>query len=189
MRKFTLVAVAASLAVAAPASAAEKNSVHMHNNRCAAKQLKRTYTSLYYKVAREHGKRAPGRNLRRYGRSNGQKATCKDIGRSVRTLRRWLAPPAAPVLSSDRVPTRYRTAPAATGGRYAIPAYIVGRESGGDYNARNPSGAYGAYQIMPFHWAPGGECAGLGKDPAGQDACAAILWDGGRGSQHWAATR
>ena len=42
------------------------------------------------------------------------------------------------------------TAPVSTGGGYAIPREIVMCESGGDYNAVNPSsGAYGAYQIMP----------------------------------------
>jgi hypothetical protein len=30
-----------------------------------------------------------------------------------------------------------------------IPQYIIQRESGGNPNARNPSGAYGCYQIMP----------------------------------------
>lgn len=44
------------------------------------------------------------------------------------------------------------------------------------YGAYNPSGGYiGCYQISPDHYAAGGSCAGLGTDPAGQDACAANI--------------
>lgn len=36
------------------------------------------------------------------------------------------------------------------GSRFAIPVYIVACESGGDWNAVNPSsGAFGAYQELP----------------------------------------
>lgn len=36
-----------------------------------------------------------------------------------------------------------------TAGDFAVPCYIIGRESGGSYTADNPhSSAYGAYQIM-----------------------------------------
>jgi septal ring factor EnvC (AmiA/AmiB activator) len=69
-------------------------------------------------------------------------------------------------------------------GQWAIPQAIVMCESGGNYNARNPSGAYGAYQIMPEHW-EGGVCSDLGRDRAGQDQCAARLWDGGSGAGNW----
>lgn len=63
------------------------------------------------------------------------------------------------------------------GGGSPIPGYIVQCESGGDYNAVNPSsGAYGKYQIMPFHW-NGGICSDLDRSPAGQDKCAARIWE------------
>lgn len=68
----------------------------------------------------------------------------------------------------------------ATGG-YAIPSYIVECESGGDYGASNPSGAYGAYQIMP------GTASAYGCDlstPAGQDSCAAEIY-AAEGSSPW----
>jgi hypothetical protein len=75
----------------------------------------------------------------------------------------------------------------ASTGQWTIPAYIVMCESGGDYNAVNPSsGAYGAYQIMPFHWSSG-VCQGLGMDPAGQDECARRIWNSA-GAGAWACS-
>lgn len=64
-------------------------------------------------------------------------------------------------------------APTSSSGGYSIPSYIVECESGGDYTAQNPSGAYGAYQIMPS------TASAYGCDlstPAGQDACAAEIY-------------
>jgi hypothetical protein len=43
------------------------------------------------------------------------------------------------------------------------------------YSAMSPTGYIGCYQLSPEHYAPGGACAGLGTDPAGQDACAATI--------------
>jgi hypothetical protein len=69
-----------------------------------------------------------------------------------------------------------------------IPDYIVSRESGGNPNALNPSGAWGCYQIMPEWWS--GACSSLDKYTIdGQKACAAILWNGGAGASNWALTR
>jgi hypothetical protein len=70
------------------------------------------------------------------------------------------------------------TTPYAGGGScWAIPYEIVACESGGDYGAYNPSGASGAYQLMPEH--------GCGTSAAEQDACAAELWAGGAGRSNW----
>lgn len=44
-------------------------------------------------------------------------------------------------------------------GEYAIPTYIVMCESGGNFGALNPSGAGGAYQIIPSTWAAYGGLA------------------------------
>ncbi len=62
-------------------------------------------------------------------------------------------------------------------------AYI-GRESGGDPNARNASGAWGCYQIMPGTW--NASCSDVGSygsaSPQQQAACASRLpqsaWSG-----------
>jgi len=41
---------------------------------------------------------------------------------------------------------------------------ISGLESGGNYEAQNPGGAHGKYQIMPSNWRPWAERAGLGPN-------------------------
>lgn len=66
---------------------------------------------------------------------------------------------------------------------WAIPEYIVMCESGGDWEAWNPSGAAGAYQLMPFHL--GGDARLFTRSV--QHAKAAELWAGGAGWRHWAA--
>ena len=73
---------------------------------------------------------------------------------------------------------------------FAIPDYIIQRESGGDPNAHNPSGAHGCSQTLLSHYSGGGSCAGL--DPytvEGQRQCTWILSDGGRNLDPWAETR
>ncbi len=63
------------------------------------------------------------------------------------------------------------------GGPYAIPTYIVMCESGGDYSALNPSGAGGAYQIMPETWeAYGGTGLPNEASKAEQDRIAALIY-------------
>jgi len=64
------------------------------------------------------------------------------------------------------------------GGPYAIPAYIVMCESGGNYGALNPSsGAGGAYQILPSTWELyGGEGEPQNAPKAEQDRIAGEIW-------------
>jgi peptidoglycan hydrolase CwlO-like protein len=64
------------------------------------------------------------------------------------------------------------------GGPYAIPAYIVMCESGGNYGAVNPSsGAGGAYQILPSTWQLyGGQGEPQNAPKAEQDRIAAEIW-------------
>ncbi len=64
------------------------------------------------------------------------------------------------------------------GGPYAIPAYIVICESGGDYGAVNPSsGAGGAYQILPSTWALyGGQGEPQSASKEEQDRIAGEIW-------------
>jgi hypothetical protein len=161
-----------------------------------AKSLKVTYSDLYHAVAKKHGKRAPGRNIRRDGvktKRGKRAATDAELARSIRTFRRWLAPPIPAAAPSDTAPSPVTASASSTGGKWAIPAYIVQRESGGDYGAYNAGGCsghgcIGAYQIDAAHFAPGGECARKGTCPAGQDRCAATLWKQS-GSNPWAQTR
>lgn len=176
------VATCAACALLPTASTSAQESAPRRHVKCHSQELRQKYVVTYHHVARIFGPRAPGRDIHR---TRG----CRQVARSIRTFRRWASLPGASATRRDRTPTSRHTSPRVTGGLYAIPAYIVWRESRRNYLAYNRSGAFGAYQIMLFHWGRGGECAGLGKDPAGQDACAAILWDGGRGSHHWAATR
>jgi hypothetical protein len=154
-----------------------------------AKTLRGTYGSLYRSVAKHHGKRAPGRNIVKYGvqtKHGTRRATSREVARSVRTFRRWLAPPPAPAaiyVAPRDVAVAPRSAPAAaapaySGGRYAIPASIVQCESRGNYHAYNPSsGAGGAYQIIPSTWrAYGGSGSPHTAPPAEQDRIARKVW-------------
>ena len=62
-------------------------------------------------------------------------------------------------------------------GRFAVPCSVVACESHFNWNARNPSGAWGAYQLLG--WLP------VGASRIAQHRMAAKLWDGGRGRGHW----
>lgn len=92
-----------------------------------------------------------------------------------------------------------RSAPAATPRSYggvgdctgfAIPDYIIQRESGGNPWAVNKSsGAFGCGQVMPFHW-NGGGCSDLDQwTIEGQRECVDRLSSGGTNLNPWAATR
>src|SRR5262245_36359151 len=72
---------------------------------------------------------------------------------------------------------------------FAIPDYIIQRESGGNPSAMNPSGAYGCAQTLLSHYY-GGSCSGL--DPYtidGQRQCVDILSNGGTNLSPWTQTR
>lgn len=141
--------------------------------------LKDTYSGLYHAVAKQHGKRAPGRNIRKYGvrtHRGTRDASSRELARSIRTFRRWLSPPVPGASSIDggAVNPAYDA-----GGNWAIPRYIVMCESHGDYRARNPSGAGGAYQIMPGTWVAFGGTPGINPadaSPAEQDRVAARIY-------------
>jgi len=149
-----------------------------HPQHVASHALRHTYGTLYRRVSRRFGQRTPGRHIVHFGmrvRSHGRwrvrTATSHEVGRSIRTFRRWLAPPIPAARAGDGSAL---APPYSSGGNWSIPAYIVNCESHGNYGAVNPSsGAYGAYQIMPS------TAAAYGCDlstPRGQDACAARIW-------------
>lgn len=81
-------------------------------------------------------------------------------------------------------------------GKWAIPEYIVMRESGGNRCAMNPtSTAGGYYQFIDSTWTGYGGTAYARSHPAAcapdweQHEVAARAWAGGSGSSHWALTR
>lgn len=87
--------------------------------------------------------------------------------------------------SSNESPNRSSgTRPAGSAGLAAIAEC----ESGGDYNAENPtSSASGKYQVLSGTWnGYGGYARASDAPPEVQEAQAAQLYDGGRGSSHWA---
>lgn len=80
-------------------------------------------------------------------------------------------------------------------GKWAIPEYIVMRESRGDFCAANPqSTAGGAYQFLDSSWQAFGGTMYPRRHPAAcapaweQHEVAARAWDGGNGASHWALT-
>jgi septal ring factor EnvC (AmiA/AmiB activator) len=77
-------------------------------------------------------------------------------------------------------------------GDFSIPTSIVMCESGGNYNAVNPSsGAGGAYQMLPSTYKGlGGKYASPNVAPKWeQDRLAAKLWAGGNGAGNWACAK
>lgn len=73
-------------------------------------------------------------------------------------------------------------------GDFSIPSSIVMCESGGNYNAVNPSsGAGGAYQMLPSTYKGlGGKYSSPSAAPKWeQDRLAAKLWAGGHGAGNW----
>jgi Transglycosylase-like domain len=148
------------------------------------------YAHNHRKWTNRAGRKVVGRQIVKYGmpkRGKGKRVASRaEWRRTMNVFQRWNNPPPPPAPP----PVMSSTAPPATSayqggsGSYSIPESIVMCESGGSYSAVNPSsGAYGAYQIMPFHWTSG-ICSDLGRDPAGQDACAARIWESS-GSSAW----
>jgi hypothetical protein len=187
LKRITIVAACLSAAVGAPLASAEplaqlgRGQQTKHHTKLETKYLK-----LYWAVVRHHGRRTPGRNIVTRGiRTHGRdrEPSRAELGRSIRTFMRWLAPPVARAARTDRVPHGQTAAYA--GGRWAIPASIVMCESGGNYNAVNgSSGARGAYQLMPStYYGHGGDGS---WSPADQDRVAARVWNGGAGRSQWA---
>jgi hypothetical protein len=162
-RIMALAGAIAAVAIAVPAEAGD---------------LQERYSDLYVKVAKEEGKRAPGRNIVKYGLASGKEPTRAQIKESIEVLDRILnPPPLVPVAQTSTVGASY------SGGVPAELEAIAQCESGGDYSAVNPtSGAYGKYQIMPS------TAAAYGCDlstAAGQDQCAVEIYAGGAGRGQW----
>lgn len=137
------------------------------------------YLRTRLKVIKAAGVNAAGRNIVMDGKENGKTPSDALIKSEIKNYKAILAP-APETVVTESAPTTTTTTESSGG--YAIPEYIVECESGGDYSAQNPSGAYGAYQIMP------GTASAYGCDlstPAGQDACAAEIY-ATEGASPWA---
>jgi hypothetical protein len=178
MRVLTAVPVAALAIAALPSSAQADHS-------SCDKPLETTYSNRYYAVKKAHGTRAPGRNIRKWGvlrHGHTRDATCKQIARSAQQLRRLLTAPK--LMHSVPVPPPQKPAGVSSDRDVAsLPDCTWRPESGGSYTAVNgSSGAYGKYQIIPSTWAA--HCSDLGRDPAGQERCAARVYEA-QGAGAW----
>ncbi|HLI58435.1 MAG TPA: hypothetical protein VKV21_02090 [Solirubrobacteraceae bacterium] len=161
-------------AAAVPAVAAAKPTTRAHA---------RAYEHAYHRVARELGARVPGRNIVRLGLRNGQRPSDAETVSSLGVLERMLgATGATGPASAGSSAVGSAVGPAA--GAAGVPA--CASESGSNYSTgpdnTNPStGATGRYQILPS------TAAAYGCDlstPAGQDACAQVIYEH-QGASAW----
>ena len=180
--KFAVALVAAVLLAPATAQADRAD--------CGTK-LERSYSGLYHKVAKVHGRRAPGRNIRKSGvlfRKVVFDATCSELRRSRAQLKRLATRPkyhpllvnhaAKPAQPPAGVQTNYVGA----GGTLAA---IRACESGGNYSTNTGNGFYGAYQFTQSTWeSVGGSGNPAAASPAEQDKRAAMLY-AQQGSSPW----
>jgi hypothetical protein len=141
---------------------------------CGEKKLLVKYSAQYHAVQDEQGKRAPGRNIRRYGLSKTKKSQCRHIAKSLRILRAKRHPGTSlmvqgkPYQPPASIPTNR------AGGTLAA---IRSCESGGNYSTNTGNGFYGAYQFTQSTWqSVGGSGNPANASPAEQDKRAAILY-------------
>src|SRR3982751_3865870 len=173
MRKIAVVAMSMATILLVPTSAEDAKT---RRTSCKNTKLVNSYTATYYAVARLHGKRAPGRNIRKWGLSKTRKSKCRHIRKSLHTLRMMRMPVRAAVYVRTGPP---RQPPAMTqtvhvGGSLAR---IAQCESGGNPRAVNPNGHYGKYQFDTRTWASVGGSGNPANAPeAEQDKRAAILY-------------
>jgi hypothetical protein len=148
MKRLTL-AASLTLAVFVPAAAAKP----------VSPQHARQYAQLYHKVAAKLGRRAPGRNIVRWGPARGKRVADAQVLASIAVLDRMLAPPpgvtpAAGTQVNSPVTAVSQAVASAAPTASSLPACTWQAESGGNPGAVNPtSGAGGYYQIMPSTWA------------------------------------
>ena len=141
---------------------------------CTDRELRNSYSAQYHAVRQEQGKRAPGRNIRKWGLSNGKPSRCRHLAKSLRILRAkrhqgaYLLVQAPPKQPPAGIPT-----PRAGGTLAAIRAC----ESGGNYSTNTGNGFYGAYQFTLSTWqSVGGTGNPANASPAEQDMRAARLY-------------
>lgn len=174
MKRFTLTA-SVLLAFSVPAVAQARVPTRQHASE---------YAKAYRTVAREFGRRTPGRNIMRDGFNSHRGATDADVVASLAVLQRMLAPP--PVVQSVSTTSASTPASYSSSGGWVIPSAVVQCESGGQNLAPNSASAAGYYQIIKSTWAGYGGYSSANEAPKSvQDAKAAQLWNGGKGSGDW----
>lgn len=185
MRSFIALAAVAMTAATASPALARADDAPKHVSACEKAFVVRA------SVIARHGKRAPGRNICRFGvkHSNGQVATAT-YGQKKRYLNqlRLLIAPFTTAGAPAQKPAGVLTAHAA----YALPYRIVMCESGGNpraVNPNNPNRPAGLYQIITATWigAGGGHYAPTADQatPAEQGVIAARIYNGGAGAGQW----
>ena len=165
MKRYALPVGAAVVAAAAvaPGVAAAAAPTRAH---------RQAYEHAYHEVAHQLGARVPGRNIVEDGTSHGA-ATDAETVSSLAVLHRMLAP--APSVSA--VSSTSSSSAVSSAGAAGVPA--CASESGDNYstgadNTNASSGATGRYQILPSTAAAYG--CNL-TTPAGQDACAQVIYE------------
>lgn len=147
------------------------------------KRERHKYLVLYFAVRHKDGKRAPGRQILRWGvrhRRHVQPATAKEVANSIRQLRALLHPHLVAGLP--------RQAPAGvmSVGADGTLQRIAACESGGNPRAISPTGTYrGKYQFDYGTWASvGGHGDPAAASEAEQDMRAGMLY-AQRGASPW----
>jgi hypothetical protein len=168
--------------VAATAIAALPATARADRSDCPRK-LERAYSKHYRQVAHRLGKRAPGRNIRRWGvlfKGTTFDATCGEIRRSNGQLKRLLVRPSYPTLTRQAIQPAQPPAGVASTVERAPSAplsSIRACESGGNYATNTGNGFYGAYQFTQSTWnSVGGSGSPAAASPAEQDRRAAMLY-------------
>jgi hypothetical protein len=173
MRKIAIVVAILAAALLVPTSAAQAKT---KRTSCTNTKLVNKYSANYHAVAKSHGKRAPGRNIRKWGLSEGHKSKCRHIAKSLRTLRSMRFP-GNRMLHASRPyvpPAQTRTLRAPAGGTLAA---IAQCESGGNPGTNTGNGFYGKYQFTQSTWnSVGGSGNPAAASEAEQDKRAAILY-------------
>lgn len=162
----TAALTAATLAIAASPASADRAD-------CPTK-LERSYSGLYKKVAKRHGTRAPGRNIRKNGvvRRNQtvRNARCGEIRKSRGQLKQLLVVPkryrsvstaTTSAVPPAQMPSGVQTPVASSTGGSSNPYVNPSCESGGNSQVVDPSGTYwGKYQFDRQTWIAHGGSAG-----------------------------
>jgi len=175
MHKLVIAAVTTTVMAAVPTTASADFSD-------CSRKLERSYSKHYRQVAKRLNKRAPGRNIRKHGvlfKRVVFHATCGEIRRSNRQLKKLLSTPRYPMLVRTAVRPQQPPSGVKTAGHTAGPVLeaIAACESGGNPTTNTGNGFYGKYQFTLSTWASvGGTGLPSNASEAEQDMRAAMLY-------------